>query len=405
MSGSEQELKKQRQQEILRNMANEAEVYQQNVSNIVNPAIEDLDQLDRSQELREQVKDMLLTDVRAAGALEEVYPDLVEEARSKEAKLQAQANAGTIEKIKTRDFFGSKKRAAKTKLRTLKQNKDTLKRDREQKLFKHIKEKTEEVKLQIQKIGGSEELVKEKSRNTDGSYYDSVATLIALSDRTKVKDRLTEEFKQQKIYYRYDDSTEPEPYTSNNMVRDCAIITTPFMQENLANLETLNKFQESYRILKEGKVVTKQGRPDATREQKLEAFNYINEIVRNKLASLKRFQEKNPHLFKDDARPEDLIDHLPEIIAGTNNQQISELSRDVIKSARELGMSEEIIDELKEQRAGIASYARYFGPLHQFAKRCSVAADSGKAQDYNYDAAPQSFRKICEQAREEAKQL
>ena len=91
MSGSEQELKKQRQQEILRNMANEAEVYQQNVSNIVNPAIEDLDQLDRSQELREQVKDMLLTDVRAAGALEEVYPDLVEEARKKEAKLQAQA--------------------------------------------------------------------------------------------------------------------------------------------------------------------------------------------------------------------------------------------------------------------------------------------------------------------------
>lgn len=402
MSGTQEQLKKERQQEILRNMANEAEIYQQNVSSIVQPAIEDLDQLNQSKMLREQVTDMLITDVRAAGDLKEVYPDLVEEARRKEEKLNAQANAGAVQKIKTRDFFGSKKRRAKAKLRTIQSNKNILKRDREQKLYDHIKEKTEELKRQIAENGGSPEIEKDPNMlSNNGAYYDLTLKLISLTDREKTKTSKTDEFRNLKLYYSNENSTEPEPYVSNEVRRDIATLTTPFMHEEKADIETMKTFQEAFFILQSGKVVTKQGRPDATVEQKKEALYYLQGFVHDKYMAMKKFKEDNPNLFSDGARTEDLVDHLPEFMAWTNNQQISVLSRLVLSSAKELGMSPEYINELKEQRVDIVAFQKYFAPMNAFIKKCSVAADSGKPSSSNLESPTHLYSKQCEDARKE----
>ena len=400
MSGSEQELKKQRQQEILRNMANEAEAYQQNVTNTVMPAIEDLDQLDKSKQVKEQIEDMLLVDVKAASALEEVYPELVKDVRKKEAKLNRQANAGAIEKIKTGDFIGTKKRTAQNKLRDIKANKDALQRNREQRLFKHFNDKTAEYKAQLEEKG----IDFDNLNNKYGEFNAVVEKVYKNTDRYKEKERIANEFDEVKVYYDKEESTEPKNF-SGSMARDSVSLTTPFMREADAKLETMQEFQKSFFVLQTGQIVTEKGRPAATREQKLEAFNNIQETVRMKYDEIIKYEKQNPELFKDDVRMEDLADHMMDFMAWVNSQQLSDLSRLVIKSAKELELGDEVVGKLKEQREVIGAFQKYVAPMVGLLKNCSAAASKKSHTNISFDSPGYTFSYCREQAKKEVKEL
>ena len=301
---------------------------------------------------RERLKEMMLVDTESAEKLKEAFPDLYAEAKAKEQTLTRQANISGMDKVKN-DFFGSKKREARSSLAGLKQKRDRL--------FQHKKAKFDAVSSDgAQKLLDRKADLEQQKADLDQAdpeyerklrYIDSAIGKI----NTEVSDNpgyVTSVFSKEDTLFKASEqnvvammvqnqlfSETPVislskagvptqgSYSQNANYRDISRFTTRFHKDNEADLKTMEDCADAVFVMETGchagaKYIQDPSVPaqtpklikeKASRDDQLTAFKTVRKHLKNTYDDMKNFESNHPQVFLNDPDPEVILANFSEI--------------------------------------------------------------------------------------------
>ncbi|MBQ9438812.1 MAG: hypothetical protein IJU50_10835, partial [Lachnospiraceae bacterium] len=302
----------------------------------------------QQEERKQFLKEVFLVDLQSAEALKEAYPELVEEARQEETKLQREANVKGMEKVKN-DFFASKKRAARTRLSQISQQRNAREKKREESMLAHTRQLAESygtkcqerqadlesrlasIQEQLSALEGT--LTKEQQKQKDDLLAElqkvdkqlayiryspakddgaiaRMERLLNSGDANQIRNEKTNEFLEKKLIWSPDGM---KSYDSNAITRDLTMFVSPFKEQDKADSEEMVRAAHASYILKNKKLPTEEGNPPATAEQQKAAYDLFHGYVKRTYDAILAYQESHPELFRDHIRLEDAMDNIEDI--------------------------------------------------------------------------------------------
>ncbi len=276
----------------------------------------------QEQQTRERLKEMMMVDTLSAEALRDDFPDLYCEAYLKTERLQAQANPGTMEKIK-HDFWGSKRRSARAALKDIADNRKKV-------IFKSAKEyaldQLDEIEAQTRaKIRTAQSIIEDNTKSPEEKEAarrdltfetqrleeadlnkdpDEIERTKATENPISSCDRLeSSKDYRVKLALRQDELINKTSLSRNVLFRDMAWFTSKYNREGQFTDDEWMKTTDDVRVVQSGKhmrLIDGNGEDEvASPTEKERAFLDTKAKLEEKMADMRDFQYFHPEFFGD----------------------------------------------------------------------------------------------------------